>query len=211
MNLELNENQKNIAKSIINIGLKKAAESLSFFMKYNIKIEGNDFNIIDIKQAKTNSSNETKKILTTELVGELKGVSYLIFTDNEASQLYKQCLPADVLNNETKLAMMGEAILLEVDNIITASVVTQFSNLLKVKIYGGVPNFSIMSDAQLLDIIEKKSNENTYLLNLKAKFVSEEANFSPEFLWLLDNQFIESIKNFENNEEQVNKLKQLTA
>lgn len=204
--MELTISQKNISNDIIKIGLSKAAESLSFFMKHNIKIEGNDFNIVDLKTSKpTINGNETLKVLVTELMGELKGASYLVFTNEEAQQLYKQCLPADVLNNETKLAAMADAILLEVDNIISASVITQFSNILKLKIFGGVPKLVEANSNEIADLVTLNLTQNAYLLSVKAKFTSDEINFNPEFFWLLDKKFFESIILLEqqkNNEKE---------
>ena len=91
---------------------------------------------------------------------------------------------------------MSDGIMLEVDNIISASVITQFSNLLKVKIHGGVPDLKKVSFEEMEDYISSEVNNELYLISFKTSFESSKANFNPEFVWLFDNTFIDCIKNY---------------
>jgi chemotaxis protein CheY-P-specific phosphatase CheC len=91
---------------------------------------------------------------------------------------------------------MSDGIMLEVDNIISASVITQFSNLLKVKIHGGVPNLKKVTSSEMEEYISSEVNNELYLISFKTSFESSKARFNPEFVWLFDNSFIDSIKNY---------------
>ena len=134
--------------------------------------------------------------MITKVIGELKGVCCLIFSEEEADQLRNTALPPEVLNSPEMMAEMSDGIMLEVDNIISASVITQFSNMLKVKIYGGVPELRKVNSTELESYLQEEINNEMYLVSFKTKFKSSHVSFAPEFIWLFDNTFVESIKNY---------------
>lgn len=194
----LNQKEMQAARNIISAGLVKAAESLSFFMNETITLnefdqeESLSVNAIEIE--KKNQSNI--HLMITKVIGELNGVCCLIFSEEEADQLRNTALPPEVLNSPEMMAEMGDGIMLEVDNIISASVITQFSNLLKVKIYGGVPALRKVDSTELEKYLQEEINNEMYLVSFKTKFKSSHVSFAPEFIWLFDNTFVESIKNY---------------
>jgi len=193
-------NQKEMlaGRNIISAGLVKAAESLSFFMNETITLNEVDqedsLSVSNIEIEKKNQSNI--HLMITKVIGELKGVCCLIFSEEEADQLRKTALPPEVLNSPEMMAEMSDGIMLEVDNIISASVITQFSNMLKVKIYGGVPELRKVNSTELESYMQEEINNEMYLVSFKTKFKSSHVSFAPEFIWLFDNTFVESIKNY---------------
>lgn len=193
-----NQKEMQAARNIISAGLVKAAESLSFFMNETITLnefdqeESLSVNAIEIE--KKNQSNI--HLMITKVIGELNGVCCLIFSEEEADQLRNTALPPEVLNSPEMMAEMSDGIMLEVDNIISASVITQFSNLLKVKIYGGVPALRKVDSVELENYLQNEINNELYLISFKTKFKSSHVSFAPEFIWLFDNTFVESIKKF---------------
>lgn len=194
----LNQQEMQAARNIISAGLVKAAESLSFFMNETITLNEFDHedslsvNAIEIE--KKNQSNI--HLMITKVIGELNGVCCLIFSEEEANQLRNTALPPEVLNSPEMMAEMSDGIMLEVDNIISASVITQFSNMLKVKIYGGVPALRKVDSTELEKYLQEEINNEMYLVSFKTKFKSSHVSFAPEFIWLFDNTFVESIKNY---------------
>lgn len=194
----LNQQEMEAARNIISAGLVKAAESLSFFMNETITLNELDqedslsVNAIEIE--KKNQSNI--HLMITKVIGELNGVCCLIFSEEEANQLRNTALPPEVLNSPEMMAEMSDGIMLEVDNIISASVITQFSNMLKVKIYGGVPALRKVDSTELEKYLQEEINNEMYLVSFKTKFKSSHVSFAPEFIWLFDNTFVESIKNY---------------
>jgi len=42
--------------------------------------------------------------------------------------------------------------------------------------------------------LNEKMSDDMYSINFKAQFMSSNVNFSPEFVWLFNNNFLESIK-----------------
>lgn len=192
----LTAQEVNTAKEIIDLGLQKAAESLSFFMKEPITLKEVDFNIssnqtIDVKNE---DSLDNLYVLTTEMKGELKGVCYLVFNQEEKDEICKVALPAEIFNNPEKLKNMEEPLLLEVDNIISASVITQISNKLKQKVYGDVPAMKLMTAKDLKNNITEQMNPNKFIIGFKTVFISSKSNFNPEFFWVIDPNFFECVK-----------------
>jgi chemotaxis protein CheY-P-specific phosphatase CheC len=199
----INPNELNAAKEIVNAGLLKAAESLSFFMKEKITLDDMDFSFNKASNPAdfTSKKGDNIHLLLTEIIGELKGVCCLIFSEDEANKLRDTALPPEITSNPEIMSEMSDGILLEVDNIISASVITQFSNILKHKIYGGVPNIKKLNSEQLNQYIKGKLEEDMFVINFNTHFVSSYLNFSPQFLWLFDNSFAESIRNYTANLE----------
>ncbi len=202
----LTEKEALVAREIIAKGLEKAAESLTFFMNEPITLKdfGND-ELLENPPVELNKKSEDKNIilLTTKVIGELKGVCCLVFSEEEADHLRKASLPPEILNSPEMMAEMRDGIMLEVDNIISASVITQFSNMLKVKIYGGVPDLKRVNYPEMENIIQEDINNELYLISFKTSFESAKVAFNPEFLWLFDQTFIDSIKQYTLENENV--------
>jgi len=196
--IAFNQHEMETARNIISAGLVKAAESLSFFMNETITLnefdQEDEISVHSLEIEKKNQSNI--HLLITKVIGELNGVCCLIFSEEEANQLRNTALPPEVLNSPEMMAEMSDGIMLEVDNIISASVITQFSNMLKVKIYGGVPAIKKVNSEELENYFKEEINNELYLISFKTKFKSSHVSFAPEFIWLFDNTFVNSIKNF---------------
>ena len=187
-----------VAKTIISAGLVKSAESLSFFMNETITLK--DFDAekhLDNPPLELSKKDESNiHLLTTKVIGEMKGICCLIFSEEEADHLRKAALPQEILDSPEMMEEMSDGIMLEVDNIISASVITQFSNLLKVKIHGGVPSLKKVTSKEMEEFISGEVDQELYLISFKTSFESSKANFNPEFVWLFDNTFIDCIKNY---------------
>jgi chemotaxis protein CheY-P-specific phosphatase CheC len=196
------------AKSIINKGLAKAAESLSFFMKEEILFNESSFNInkLDKNTDFTSKLGKNIHLLITNVIGELKGVCCLIFSEAEADKLRHSALPKEITENPELMAEMSDAIMLEVDNIISASVITQFSNLLNNRIYGSVPELKKLSIEELSTYVESNFARELYIINFKTRFSSVKLDFNPEFVWLFDKTFMESIRSFANKSMNLSRL-----
>jgi chemotaxis protein CheY-P-specific phosphatase CheC len=196
----LNKNELQVATKIVRQGLLKAAESLSFFMKEKVGISALELQVHnDVLIPEKTGRNI--HLLTTEIIGELPGICYLIFSEEEANELRDVALPLEIKNNPVLAAEMNDAIMLEVDNIISASVITEFSNLLKQKIYGDVPTMKLVNQNELHDLLCGTRDKNLFAINFKTSFISSNLNFCPEFVWLFNNKFLDSIKDLTKRQE----------
>jgi len=210
---QFNHIEQDVAKEVINIGLSKAADSLSFFTQNKVIIRSSELIFKNISEAKELSKKvgDNIYVLTTDIIGELKGVCYLIFNEQEVDKLLKISLPATILEDKEKKMEMSDAILKEADNIISASVITQFSNLLKFNMYGGVPYMDILSKEKVTPFLLSRAAGSEYFLQISAQFHTEEVDFTPEFVWFLDSKFIEGVKSFVKDESYLDKLKEFNG
>lgn len=191
-----NKTELQTAEAIINQGLGSAAETLSFFMKEPIVVEQigvNDLGIADKTPLKLRFTGKAY-LLTTEVVGELEGFCCLVFTEEEAEMLQKAALPPEVINDPALFETMKDAILLEVDNIIAAAVITQFANLLKRKMHGAVPALSSIDPNGFEAFIQKRLDDQSHVINFKTNFSAKDKSFSPMFLWFMNKPFIDDVK-----------------
>jgi chemotaxis protein CheY-P-specific phosphatase CheC len=189
--------EQKIANEIVNLGLKKAAESMAFFTKESVEIKASEVreeNLSKIDRIIDRSSSDIHYVLTTEIKGELQGICYLIFTEEEVERILGVALPESVLNDPQKLRVMGDAILLEMDNIIVASVVTQFSNSFNYKMYGDVPRLGKSNTQDLKALMHKENEGRDQFIYFKSEMHTKSLDISPEFVWMLDDNFLKGVQ-----------------
>jgi chemotaxis protein CheY-P-specific phosphatase CheC len=203
MTANFSDVELDITKEIVNIGLSKSADSLSFFIKEKVLI-----NLVDLKINSGDYRPLSKKVhsdkcylLTTEIKGELKGKAFLIFSETEVESIINANLPESIRNNPVEKASMTNAFLLEIDNIITASVVTQFANILHCKIFGDVPSLNILPHDQLNQFLGEIDSKNFNSIYFNSKFDSKSISMNPEFIWLLDDKFFSGVKGLVSDEK----------
>ena len=201
-----NKIEQDIATEIVNIGLAKAGDSLSFFTQEKVFISGKDLKLERICDNELfKKSLEPLTVLSTEIRGDMKGYCYLIFDKEDTERLFKLSFPASILENKEHLEEMGTGMLMEMDNIITAAVVTQFSNLFQLDMHGYVPEFFKGTKKETIDHIMNHAEAGSFLLHFSTSFSSGETDISPEFLWCLDESFVNAIKSYTQKDKVVAK------
>lgn len=194
--IELNNIELDVAREILNIGLSKSADSLSFFIQNKVFVKTFDLYLGDESTLESYlevNHDKQLSVLTTELKGELTGDCFLIFDEDEVEELLNVSLPASILEDTEKKKEMGKAILLELDNIVAASVITQFSNILECHVYGDVPNLEVVAPSNLSSLIKKKANLDYYLC-FKVDFHTDNLDLKPKFIWGLGEKFLSGVK-----------------
>jgi chemotaxis protein CheY-P-specific phosphatase CheC len=147
------------------------------------KINGN---IID--GMKSFGKTVPSPMVTTEVFGELEGKSYLIFSQEEYDWVTR-----GVKSKPETLAMIKNEFLKELDNIVSAAVITKLSNMLKVKIYGDTPLLEPY-DGDLTKLIHKDFAQGRERLYINSCHFTFEANpdIKPLFVWAMDEKIFES-------------------
>ncbi|MDN5203810.1 hypothetical protein QQ008_20635 [Fulvivirgaceae bacterium BMA10] len=189
---------REIAAYIIDQGYIRAAASFSTLVNQRVQIENLSINTYtNADKVLQEISNEVKStIILTEIIGDLAGESYLIFSEPEREQICAYCMKAFASGNGNKLE--DELILKEVDNILSAAVITEFSNQLQIQVFGDVPK--VISKESLFAEHPTAKSKNYFLLS-NARFIFEDhLELSPKFLWRLDNHFIDMVKNMGGNQ-----------
>ncbi len=203
--MEFDKVELDLTKKIISTGLEKAVESMAFFTKEEMKVNSLEVKIRPfpfLGNLLNKSSDEEFTLLTSEIKGEVNGVCYLIFSKDEVDEILNVSLPASILNDPEKMKMMGDAMLLEMDNIVVASVITALSNALKNSMYGNVPAIQKTDASGLMDIFEGSKKTGDYFLYFKSEFKSNTLNMNPDFIWFLDDNYEQGLKKLvrENNQ-----------
>jgi hypothetical protein len=130
-------------------------------------------------------------ILITDIIGDIRGKGYLVLTQEEGRQLYQLCLSAFSTTNSKQLS--EESVLKEVDNILSAAMIAEFSDALGLSIFGDVP--VLITDVQLakFDLGSEGWESNSLLTTTSFTFKGLE-KLKPLFLWKLNDDFLTQVK-----------------
>lgn len=187
---KINKELKAVANEIFLKGYEKASQSFSSLSGEQVKVKNFELFIggaPDLLQKIIKTKNPS--ILITDIIGEAKGKSYLVFSEKDA-----QAVPEMLIQKMKSLEFnpdFAEIILKEVDNMVSAAVITELSNQLDLKIYGDVPKIIFPEEANrewLQDEIE--DNEHMFAILSSANFSFENnLKICPYFIWVLDKEF----------------------
>jgi chemotaxis protein CheY-P-specific phosphatase CheC len=176
---------------VMNSGFNKAASSLSRFINSELKIINTQSFLVS-DQNLPNVSNEHGElyVLTTQIVGDLPGKSFLILNHEESQELFRTMHKPE--NNDA----LRDAFLLEIDNILSASVIAEISNEVGIEIYGDVPQLIKLEALELQQFFaNEKASEDplcTIVIHTTFRFDKKE-KVHPEFIWKLSNKIFEMI------------------
>ncbi len=192
----LKENEITAATKLIFDGLSMAKTSMEQILQSPISIEKIDYgNEKEPSPVFAPKSDEGVHMIKTELKGDLKGTSYLIFSESEVTKIYKACLPPNVLEDDSDSSkMMKMGFLTEIDNMVAAAVITEFANFLGLELYGHVPSLQVVKASEVNDYLKKESTELDSIIHFKANFHGSELDISPDFVWVFQEQFVDKIK-----------------
>lgn len=195
---KLKENELQVATKLIFDGLSMAKASMEQILQSPVVIKKIDYSSEDKKWPvfKSKIPCDNVHVIKTELVGQLKGTSHLIFTEKEVYRLYEACLPEKLLNDHSpESSMMKLGFLTEIDNMVAAAVITEFSNFLGVDIFGHVPSLHVMPENEVNSYLEKEVTDLDSMVHFKAIFEGTEIDIAPDFIWIFQDEFMNKIKN----------------
>ncbi|MEO9801676.1 MAG: hypothetical protein ABJF04_00445 [Reichenbachiella sp.] len=199
----LTDKEIDATNKLLQFGLSKAAKAFQGILGTEASLKSIDSEltrISDVPQYCTKMDSKTH-LLKTELVGDLKGFCHLIFTENEVQKVQNAGLPEEVLlNNNPETRLMKLEFLTEIDNMVAGSVITQLANFLDLEVYGNVPSLHVMQANEVNKYIQAESVVYNSKVEFRATFSVPHLGVSPEFVWLLQENFIDKVK---ANAEQV--------
>jgi len=202
--------QQDILKELFNISLAKAADSLSFFVRDKIFIKDLSLCVADRHRAMSMIDRQldaASVILETVLKGDHTGKTYLLFSEGDMRNFFSVAHP---INPDARLEdEFSKELLLEVDNILAASVVTELSNILNVSLYGDVPQ--LIADVPALKTQLSAESDDVVYLQVVANYVSDGMVMEPHFIWLIGSGFFNRIQQFAQVEENVMKIRSLNV
>lgn len=192
-------NKNTPSRQLINSGMVKVIEAFRSVCNLDVEVRKTTFRVFNNKMDRPAAIRKTGSLvlLTTDMVGEISGKSYLIFSEPECRQIYDACIPGRSNNttNEPINEPMKEALLLELDNVLSATMITEFSNRLDVKVFGDIPNYYSTDSARIEQLIAddhmagaEKDHEQFVISN--TTFILEKNHrFQPCFIWKMAENF----------------------
>jgi chemotaxis protein CheY-P-specific phosphatase CheC len=199
MKSSLSQYELDIFSEFMNIALANSADSLSSLLGDKVLLTKNSMEIHDsIDDIKQDDTEQEYFVLGTNIMGQMKGSSFLVVSQKAGEIIMDKCFPPSKNDPESR-AMQLEAILLEVDNMLAAAVITQFSNILGITMFGNVPYLKKATSAELKDLIRENLEEHKdgekYLLATNTRLISDlNEDIQPTFYWVLPESFIHALK-----------------
>lgn len=192
----LEENEVQVATKLIFDGLSMAKASMEMILQSPITLKKIDYGDPDHETPHFESKSAHKvHLVKTELKGELKGSCHLIFSDDDVDRINKACLPENVINDDSSQSkMMKMAFLTEIDNMVSAAVITEFANFLGLEIFGHVPSLHLMESTEVNNFLKSETSDFDSIIHFKAIFHGKELDISPDFVWIFNEKFVDKIK-----------------
>jgi chemotaxis protein CheY-P-specific phosphatase CheC len=192
----LDNKEIEVATKLIFDGLTMAKGTMEMVLQSPIVLEEVDYGSADDYKALFDKECENVHLIRTDLVGEMKGISHLIFSEEEVAKIYNACLPKNVLeSNSPESEMMKMGFLTEIDNMVAAAVITEFANFLNIEIYGHVPSLKIMPASDVDKYIHEEAQDFDSIIRFKANFQGTELEIAPDFIWVFQHEFMDKIRN----------------
>ena len=113
---------------------------------------------------------------------------------NTSKKAFKCFLSSILENNNPETRLMKLEFMTEIDNMVAGAVITQLSNHLEKEVYGNVPSLHVMQADEVNKYIESEAKVYDTSVALRAVFSIPALDVEAEFLWLMKEEFIESIK-----------------
>lgn len=120
-------------------------------------------------------------LLTTEVFGEVLGKSYLLLSQKDVDLIARQ------IPRNSKAGLKDE-FLKEVDNILSAAVISKLADALNIRMYGDVPFLVVGKRASLKDIIADEFGEQSSEVYVSSMYFSFEKHPAVRmlFVWVFD-------------------------
>lgn len=172
------------AESILKKGFDNAVRSIALMTGLNVSYELLVSRVIE-KDYLTliNDKDGDFTLLRTDLIGEIGGTSFFILDQRERDFFS--------YHRKTHNRQMNEAFIKEMDNIISAGMISRIASHLNCKVFGDVPNLSCTSEEELSNAIRVTIDQfdQCYLSGAKI-IITEDPSVIPLFLWVLGDQFV---------------------
>jgi chemotaxis protein CheY-P-specific phosphatase CheC len=186
-----NVTASNTLEKAFESGFSNASQSFSLLTKtkvvYTTIHQGFlDFNNPLLSENYQRFNNTPGILLTTEVFGDVTGKSYLFLSEKDYELLTKT-IPESALNLKDEFAK-------EVDNILSAAVITKLSNSLNKKMFGDVPVLVGKVNSRLEDTIYDDFGEQVDGVYINSIFFSFEnhSDITPFFVWVFEKSLIEA-------------------
>ncbi len=178
---------------MLNKGFENAAHSFSKIVNRNIKISTAQSLVIrhDSDFSYVSEESDEVYVMITQLMGDFSGKSYLIISREEADEIFKSVSSKKKFDEQ-----LHDAMLLEIDNILSASVISSISDSMKSVVYGDVPKLKKLNGDALHEFLnEQRDTHETFSIVYSIatfKFDTRE-KIHPQFIWKISSRIFDLI------------------
>ncbi|MEH0157877.1 hypothetical protein V6R21_27615 [Limibacter armeniacum] len=203
MDHQFSSEQKILIKDISSIMFDSVANSLGKMFGDEVFVRKvNCFEEAEVAlKAKENVEDQHLLMMTTEVIGDLQAGTYLVLEPEYKQKLCSHLLPASVVGQ----LEMWEAVLLEMDNIAIAAMVTKLANILDVEIFGHVPEYAEDTCKNIVRVINEHKEEINPCYAVEGEFYSFKLQVPMKVLCYFGQDFIPQIENFDLEKAYVGK------
>jgi len=194
MNIKLKTREEFIVH-LMNKGFAQAADAFSRFLDKPVIMSSNQSVLFHSHNgfSYVQQENGSLYVLVTQLIGAVTGTSYLIFSEQEREEILNA---GNNWNFKDYNDQLKDALLLEIDNIISASVISELANVLNLEIYGDVPVLKKLDASELQELIvnDPLGKEDAGLIVMNTVFaIGEKEQIHPQFIWRLDSKIFDKV------------------
>jgi chemotaxis protein CheY-P-specific phosphatase CheC len=180
--------------AIMNKGFEKAAKSFSHMVGGALSFAHSSTTLIAEEQDFTYVSGEKGElmVLSTNMIGDLSGRSYLILSEQERREICQAASPTRPLDEK-----LQEALLLEIDNIVSASVIGQLADDLGIEVYGDVPQLQYVKAERIRQFLSSSISQESHvgmLLCNTTFLLGTHDHIHPQFIWKLSTKVFHMIQ-----------------
>lgn len=186
-----------LMQDITQISLTNGASAFAQMVRDEILVKQveHDMGGAHLKSGEQLADETMISVLHTDVIGDITASSYLAISEENVHRICEKLLPS----SERGLSEMQEAILLEIDNIIIAALVTKYSNLFRKNMHGHVPQMQQTSVAAFEEQLQ--ATEATYSFRVQLKGFKSSIN-----MWMycfFNESLSEPLQNFDVSDSYV--------
>ncbi|MGK7390909.1 MAG: chemotaxis protein CheC [Candidatus Cyclobacteriaceae bacterium M2_1C_046] len=192
----MNDLEKDILTEIFNISLAKAADSFAKISNEEILINVPHITFMKEETALSSLIQDQNifAIVQSEIKGDIYGQTLLLFSQRQIIELVNVALKTDV-----KDSVLQNSLILEISNILTGTLVTQLANILKLNIYGSVPNEPIdRSSLKAENLILDLDISRSILVTINTLFIKRQNSIDLPLMLIFDipnfNKILDTIR-----------------
>lgn len=184
--------KENFLVQVMGAGFERAAHSFSSLVGKKVKVTRSQSVVVHNESSFPYFTEEHGEvyILITQIIGDVSGKSFLIFNQEESQEIFK------AINLPATGTPLKEAFLLEIDNIVSASVISELSNSLNVEVYGDVPKLIVKNAKELASFIRSEIGDEivSSMIFCSTTFQFDgKDKIHPQFIWNLNSKVFETI------------------